>query len=277
VTLWVPMQEDLRVQTNMSGTGTANIGTTVTTGAASGTKGTPVQLIAATSFDAYWITITVAGYAMAATASEGCLDILAGAATEDVLIPDLLIGYAGPFANSNGVKLWHFPLYIPAGTRLAARAAGVRVSTAFSVAVALYGGTTSPYWPCGGKVTTYGVTVPNGTTIVPGASGAEGAWTQIAASSSEDHIALVPSFQPQTDTTINGRGYDIDIGVGAATEELLVGSYQFSTTSAEQCGGPYGVEFPAFTRIPSGTRLVMRASNSGANDAQYGAALHAVS
>lgn len=276
--LWVPQKGRRLLDHNTGTVGDATPGTTVTTGAASGTKGTAVQLIASTAFDAYWMTVIASDYRLAATASQGCLDILRGAATEDVLIPDLLMGYCGHAAGSGclGPKRWDFPLYIPAGTRLAAQAAGARVSTTLQVWVFLYGGDGYPAFRVGSTVTTYGVTVPNGTTVTPGASGAEGSWTQITASTTADHFAIVPSYQATADTTINDRCIAVDIGVGAATEEEIMQSYWFNTNSNESMSGPIN-SMPCMQDVPSGTRLVMRASNSGTNDGGYNAALHCVS
>jgi len=267
------------VEHNTGTVGTANPGTSVTTGATSGTKGTAVTLIASTAFETYWVRVIAHSYSFSATASQGCLDILRGTATEDILIPDLLMGYCGWVAGSSttlGPKVWDFPLYIPAGTRLAAQAAGARVSTAMRVAIYLYGGDGLPPFRVGSKVTTYGVTVPNGTTVTPGATGAEGAFTQITASTTEDHFALVPSWQVSGATAVNLRALAVDIGVGAATEEEIAQSYWFSTDALEAMSGPHN-SMPCFQDIPSGTRLTVRASNSGANDATYNCALHGVS
>ena len=266
----------MRVDTNVGAVGTATMGTSVTTGGAAGTKGSAAQLIASTAIEAYWITIQASNYNNAVTACEGALDIMIGAATEEIVIPDLLFGYAGGAGSPIGAgKTWDFPIYIPAGTRITARACGARVSTAFRVAVWVFGGDGLPPWKFGSQVTTYGVTVPNGTAITPGASGAEGAFAQITASSSKDHFCLVPSFQVENDTTVNNLYYNVDIGVGAATEEE-VGSWFYSTNSNESMQGPLGRTLPAFQDVPSGTRLAMRASCSGAIDAQYGGAIHGV-
>lgn len=279
--LWVPQKGIVRREHNMGAVGTLLPGTAVTTGAAASTKGTAVQLIGSTAFDTYWMTILATNYFLAATDSQGALDILIGAATEDVLIANLLMGFCGGQGGASrtvGPKRWDFPLYIPAGSRLAAQAAGQRLSTAFRVAVILYGGCGNPAWRVGGSVTTYGIgTVPIGATVVPGASAAEGAWAQIVAATTFDHFAFVPSFQPGTDTTLNLRQFAVDLGIGAATEEQIIGDYQFAGDDTEAFGGPYD-SFPCFADVPSGTRLVMRASNSGANDGgNYNGAIHAVS
>ena len=275
--LWTPQCGVVRVEHNVGAVGTANIGTSVTTGAASGTKGAVAQLIASTSFDAYWIRVIATGYAAATTDNRGCVDIMVGASVEEVIIPDLLMGgcACGSGVARLGPKTWDFPLYIPSGTRLSAKAAGARVSTAFQVAVFLYGGNGYPPYKVGSKVVTYGVTVPDGTAVTPGASGAEGAWTQISASSTEDHFALQPSFQTGTDTTMSNNRLFVDLGVGAATEEEVMQSAIFITSGDETTMNlPF---WPVFQDIPSGTRLTMRASNSGANDAAYSAAIHGVS
>ena len=176
-----------------------------------------------------------------------------------------------------GPKRWDFPLYIPAGSRIAAQAAGLRLSTAMRVWLYLYGGDGSPPFRVGSKVVTYGITtVPHGTALTPGESGAEGAYAEIVASTTEDHFAFLPSFQEGVDTTNTVRAYAVDIGIGAVTEEEIAQSYWFHGDSGENMAGPIN-SMPTFQDIPSGTRLAMRASNSGTNDAAYNGAIHAVS
>lgn len=276
--LWVPQKGLLQVQHNAGSVGTTGIGTAITTGAASGTKGTVVELLATTNFETAWVTVLASRYGLSVAASQGCMDLLLGTATEEVIIPDMLMGYCGGGGANNfsGCKRWDFPLYIPGGSRLAAQAAGQRTSTAMNVAVYLYGGAALPPFRVGGKVTTYGVTVPNGTTVSPGASGAEGAFAQITASTTSDHFALVPSFQVTGDTTVNLRSLTVDMGIGAATEEVAGDSYWYQTASDESMGGPTP-SMPWFQDVPSGTRLAMRASNSGTNDGGYNGAIHGVS
>lgn len=126
--LWFPTKGRLRSESNVGSVGDTTPGTTVTTGTTFSNKGTPAELIAATAFDSFFIVIVASGYAISGFGSRGCLDILIGAATEAVLIPNLLMGYCGDWLGSGGVdsapKCWAFPLYIPAGSRLATQAAG---------------------------------------------------------------------------------------------------------------------------------------------------------
>jgi hypothetical protein len=274
--LWVPKKGKLRVEHNVGAVGTTTHGTSVTTGGAANTKGTPAEMIASTAFDAYWVRIVATNYASITVSSAGAMDILIGASTEEVLIPNLLMGHCGGVAI--GAKTWDFPLYIPAGSRLAVQAAGERTATALRVAIWLYGGDGYPPWRPGGTVTTYGMgTVPNGTTITPGASGAEDdAYVQITASTTSDHFAFVPSFQSSADTTTMDRGYAVDIGIGSATEQLI-GEFYYQSSVNEIYSGPLNT-MPVFQDVPSGTRLAMRASSSGGTlDANYNGVIHAVS
>jgi hypothetical protein len=277
--LVLPQKGLIRHQHNWGTVGASPFGTSVTTGASSSTKGSATQLIASTDFDAYWIEVFAADYDSDVNASQGCMDILIGSVTEEVLIPDLLMGYcSGPETSRwTTPKTWAFPLYIPAGSRISARAAGVRTSTSMRVGVRLIGGSGSPNHRVGRKVTTYGMgTVPDGTSITPGASGAEGSWVQMTASTSEDHFALFPSFQLSGDGSTNVRSLFVDLGVGAATEEEVAQSYVYLTDDNELMCGPIP-NLPCFCDIPAGSRLVMRASNSGANDGGYNGVIHAVS
>jgi hypothetical protein len=274
--LWVPKKGKLRVEHNVGTVGTSTLGTSVTTGGTEATKGTPAEMIASTAFDAYWVRILASRYGTAPVTSAGSMDILIGASTEEVLIADLLMGFCG--GAPVGGKTWDFPLYIPAGSRLAVQAAGERTATAFQCAVWLYGGDGYPPWRPGGKVTTYGMgTVPNGTTLTPGATGAEDdAYVEITASTTSDHFAFVPSFQSSADTTTQDRGYAVDIGIGSATEQLI-GEYYFQSSVNEFYAGPLN-SMPIFQDVPSGTRLAMRASSSGGTlDANYNGVIHAVS
>jgi hypothetical protein len=277
--LMIPQKGLIRTESNITGGGSEGAGQNVITGGTASTKGSPVELIAATSFDAYWVTIIAQLYGTAATVSQGALDILIGTSTEAILIPDLLMGYCGGEVNNsvNGPKTWQFPLYIAAGNRIAAQAAGARISTAVRVGIILEGGHGSPGHHVGSRVTTYGMgTVPDGTTVTAGSSGAEGSWTEITASTTRDHFAFLPSLQPTGDTTVNNRHYRVDIGIGAAAaEEEIASNYLYATSSAEQMTGPMNSR-PQMQHVPSGTRLALRAS-CHATPATLNAVIHAVS
>jgi hypothetical protein len=277
--LWVPEKGRLLRQHNL-GTIGSTPGTSVTTGAAASTKGSPAEVFASTAFDSYLVEVSAWGYGSSATDSKCCLDVMAGAATEEIIIPDLFVGYTEASSVTSIVRApsYFFPLYIPAGTRVSVRAAGQRVSTSFRVGINLWGGNAIPPFKVGREVVTYGITVlPLGQSVVPGASAAEGSWTEIVATTSEDHFAVMPGFSWGDDTTKQTRTYYVDIGVGAATEEQVAANYAYGMTGAEVGYGPFPA-WPTFIDIPTGTRLTMRVSNSGTNDAgSYTGVIYGVS
>jgi hypothetical protein len=117
-----------------------------------------------------------------------------------------------------------------------------------------------------------------------GYSGGEAsAWQQIAASTTRDHFAFVPSFQPcGGDTTLTPvKNCYVDLGLGSAAAEDFIGgaeqSYLYRYDTTEFCEGPWN-SYPTFADVPSGTRLAMRVSMSGATDATNPeCAIHCVS
>jgi hypothetical protein len=210
-----------------------------------------------------------------------------GAATEEVLIPDLLAGHCGDFAaDGPGPKIWEFPLYIPAGSRLGARAAGTTVNNSeLWVCIRLLGGDGYPPFRVGEKVTTYGIgTLPAGKACPAGTSGTDGAFdNQIVASTTCDHFAFVPSLQGPTDTTLIVNYRNLNFGVGSAADPTNVipigGSsqgWQFKMDTTEHVSGPWP-SMPAFQDVPAGSEICARLSSSGVDDAAaWEVACHAV-
>ena len=273
--LWTPQKGRTRVISNLGIVGDLTEGTSVPSNATTLLDGAVTEIIsaAANNQESWAISLHINGTGGSGTASEACLDILIGGATDDVLIPALICGY-----GVSG-KVWtnyFFPLHIPQGKRIAAVHANVRTSVNARVVCHLYGGSPPPF-RVGRKVTTYGTQVNNarGQAVVPTASAGAASVTEMTASTTEDHFAFMPGFQPETDTTVSALSFNIGIGVGAATEERI-GTWIFTTSTSEDSGGPWP-NMPAFQDVPAGSRLTMLASNSGANDAAYGGLIYAVS
>jgi hypothetical protein len=271
--LFVPQKCCTKVITNGGIVGTTNPWTGVTCGAAN-TYGAVTELIADTdnTQDSWGIEIIIAQSGASGTSSETCVNILAGAATEDLIIDSLVGGHA--YAGT--AMRYFFPLYIPAGTRISAQASSAVASNAIRVGVYLYGDGNPPF-ETGGRVTTYGTKANNsrGQAITPTASGGAASVTELTASTSRDHTYFLPGFSVVGDGSIAAAGWvNIGVGVGAATEERI-GSWFFPKATTEQMAGPIPF-LGAFRNVPSGSRLTMLASNSSTNDAGYGGLIYAV-
>lgn len=274
--LWTPQGSATSVITNGGIVGSATPWTGVPSNATTLLDGAVTELISAANNtqDSWGLEVLITGTGSAAAASQGCLDLLIGGATDDILASALVCGYAISGISS---YRYFFPVHIPAGVRIAAVLASVRTSITARVGIWLYGGGVPPF-RVGRKITTYGTQIDNarGKAVTPTASGGAASVTEMTASTSEDHFYLIPGFQPATDTTITPNGYvNIGIGVGASTEQR-VGTWWFSKDTGEACGGPMPY-MGAFVNVPSGSRLTMLASNSGSNDAAYDGLIYAVS
>lgn len=278
--LWVPGSHEGGVISNAGIVGSQTPWTAVASNATTLLDGAVTELISSAnnSQDSWGIEIVITGTGAAATASEACIDILVGGATDDVLIPALICGYAvGTAGASQSFAHYFFPIHIPAGQRIAASLASVRTSITARVGVWLYGGGVPP-WRVGTRVTTYGTQINNarGQAVTPTASGGAASVTQMTASTSQDHFYFLPGFQPATDITITPTGWmSIGIGVGASTEERI-GSWWYGKSTGEDFVGPLP-SMGAWEDVPAGSRLTLLASNSGANDAAYDGLIYAVS
>lgn len=273
--LWAP-QAVSNVVTNLPLVGSTTGGTLVPSNGTTLLDGTVTELISAANNvqDSWGIMVSISETGATSTASEACIDILVGGATDDVLIPALICG--------NGRELgfghtYFFPLHIPAGLRIAASLASVRTSINAHVAVALFGGGTPPF-RVGRKVTTYGTQANNarGVALTIAASGAAATATQMTASTNEDHFAFLPGFQIAVDASWNAHGYcSIGIGVGAATEHRI-GTWMYLKDAGEAVSGPFPC-MPVFHDVPSGSRLTILASAAVANESNSDGLIYAVS
>jgi len=245
----------------------ATPGTAVTAHATAGTKTTtPVELIASTAEEAAWVIVSFTGNNATATITNVIVDIMIGAAaSETVLIPDLVVGSKPSATTDFAPQSYMFPLRIPAGSRLSCRSAsGPAGSIACRVQIWLFGkNPKAPGWT-GSQVIAYGVSSPaRGVAVTPGASGAEGAWTEIVASTSEPCEYIVAGVGMPQATVVTSQVKTLDIGYGAATEVALMQDILTMTDTSERTHGP-SFNLPIYADLPASTRLVARMSQHAA-------------
>jgi hypothetical protein len=276
--LWIPRTDKMKIITNAGLVGSATPGTGVPSHATTAdTEGTLTELISAGSntFDTWGFIVHITGTGASATISQAKLRLVCGGATDDLLVDNLICGYAILGASGHS---YFFPVFIPAGVRVAAALTSVRTGITSRVLIYMFGGTISPPWRVGRKVTTYGAdgaTASRGTALTVTASGGAATLNSFG-NSSADHFAFLPGFQPETDTTITPAGYvHVGVSLGTATSDY-VGAWYYGKDTGENVCGPIPAE-PSYTDVPSGTQLNLMCSNSGANDAAYGGHIYAVS
>jgi hypothetical protein len=232
----------------------SSLGIAVTSGGSANTKGTTVELIAATEQDCYWISVTVVASTPAGT--NGLLDILIGASTEQVLIADLQVTNRGTDEGGGGPFL--FPLFIAKGSRLSAKYQATGTSAVVHVMVHLFGGNPSgPYAGCS-YVDRYGSTTSStGTSIDPSTANTYSAWTAIANPTLRPIRWLVVTCS-NADTAFSAATiWTVEVGIGAATEQTITGDLLYSTgATGDNAMSFHHFYLPVF--VPAGSTLSVR-------------------
>lgn len=275
MTLWLPPTSFEAYQTNS--TTPLNYGTAIAASATPHTKNTTyTELIASTSFDAYAILLHFADSFSTGAATSMLTDIAIGAAaSESVIIPNLNTGFAYAGIVGGGQKYW-FPLYIPAGSRISATAQALVGSQTVACLVWIFGRPRRPVW-AGQTVTAYGVNLATsqGVAVTIGTSAAEGSYAEITSGTTRRHSFLQAGIGGNAAISLQGSNGLLDIGIGSATEQLIVENFPFALNSAE--GVSYAQLLPGCHEIPSSTRLAARASKTGTSASNPDVILYGVS
>lgn len=244
---------------------------------AQNSMGTPVQLLSALAEEVWWVEVCISSnFGAGAAARDTLVDIMAdpaGGSSYSVIIPYLLGGNAGNLLFGG---IWYaFPLYIPAGATVAAQASvnNATVGTA-RVWITCYGKPSRPE-NCrrGSYVRSFGqVTASSrGTSITPGASGAEGSsWVQLGSNTADPELWWWQTGIGVNDSTMAARVLFLDVGAGdGSNKELIIENEYVITDGTERINKPLRSPSRYYHSIPSGVGIYGRASNSGTNDAAY--------
>ena len=222
------------------------MGVQVTPG--TGSYGSYVEVISDTLIteDCYGIAICISQAATSTTARRRLVDIgidPAGGTSYSSVIPDLLCTNASPYGNSTliGGVWYYFPIFIKAGSAIAARACGNGAQTLY-VAAQVYGKPTAPEMlKVGSKVISYGVTVanpPTGVSVTPGTTN-RGAWVSLGTVAAGDKPFFWQFGVDSSLTSLGTETFACDIGIGDATNKaLVISAAQFRETTAEQMAKP---------------------------------------
>lgn len=242
-----------------SAASTSSAGVTITGSGSANTKGafSAGQLIASTTADAYGVLVLVNATATSNASTNSLLDIGIGASgSESVLIPDLQVGWALSEAVCNDNRMYYFPIFIPAGTRLSARLASVVVSKTAVVRVVLF------HYPSlnrfvGNRVTAYGVDAANsrGTLTTSGNNAYGTAVTLLNPTTAPIHFMQV-GLDGGSRTTLTDQRAFVEIRNGATTPIVgpLIGSTDTGTESISLNAGNMMLAAMGF-EIPPGIDL----------------------
>lgn len=232
------------------------------------TKGSWVELVAATTLDLYGIIVSL-GTNIGANATDTSLlvDIGTGPSLSEVVaIPNLAMGYRGIVASTFTTEMYRFPIFIPAGTRIAARSQSAVTVKAATISLGPMARTTSPSRPSPKIIdmgtnlaTSAGVALANTT-----AAHTKAGWTEIIAATAEAYTGIVIGLQGGGDTVFTTGSGLLDVAVGAAgAEAVIVPNVLFTVNGSSEViqlvnPGPYAVD------IAAGSRLAVRIQDAAA-------------
>jgi len=284
--LWAPTCEFLWRESNLNGrpvTGTQ--GVSITPG--NNTKGSWVEILADTVItqDVYWIEICISSIAVSASAKDSIVDIgfdPTGGTTWAVLIADLFASDAAPYggSNSSGGVWYAFPLFIKAGTALAARGSvnNATVGTA-QIYVRVYGRPSHPELVrAGSHVDAFGIVAGSsrGTVITPGTT-SEGAWTELTGAVTTEDYWYWQCAVGVNDGTMTTSPIHVDLSAGdASLKDVIITDDPWFVYASEAIGHGLAISPQNWRSVPAGARVYARAQNAGALDAAYSASAYAV-
>jgi hypothetical protein len=238
-----------------------SLGTSITLSTAN-TKTAYAQLTAATTGDCSWMVVSL-GQSLFNNGMYA-VDIAIGASGSEIIIASNLLYQEDNFPT------WSFPVNIPSGTRISARAQSTLDNGADTMYVAVYlmDGSFMQQEGVAGidNVTavmsgyTYGALVG-----LPTSANTKTAYTQVQASTARDYMGVILYFDHH-DTSANITSSNhalIDVAIGASGSEIVLISNLVEiigyTQSYAMTGNTY---FPI--AIPAGTRISVRCQSVNA-------------
>lgn len=251
----------------------SGVGTAVTP--VVGSKGAWAQAIASLSGDTYGLMITIHNSATSAANRTYAVDIGVGAAgSEVVIIPDLIGSSAAAYGSVGGGHHYYFPIFIPAGSRVAVRAQG-SVVTAIRVNVQAYQQPANPAMvrTCS-SVEEIGLTGVVGTALTVGTT-AEGAWTLVGTTTQDNWWWQLGVQVAVATVAFNSQLAEFDIAVGDGTNFRVISEHWAWTTTTAEDSNRFLKVMGCEAYVPSGSSIYVRGQTSGtANNmevAVYGA------
>lgn len=258
----------------------AALGATITPG--NNVKGSYTQVLTGANVarDVFRLAVNINSNAVSAAGRNALIDIAvdpAGGSSYSVLINNLMGSCAAPYTIGQGGIWYVFPIWIKAGSSVAARAQvnNATVGT-MRIICSVFG---SPRdrrsVRVGTKVQTLGAdTATSAGVAVTSGTTAEGAWTSLGTLTSDAWWWQVG--MGVNDTTMTALSYHADLGVGDATNKnVVIENMNVTTTAAEQMNyGPIVLDGQKLT--PSGTNVYGRLQCSGTADSALSMVAYAV-
>jgi len=234
---------------------------TFTANASANTKGNYSQVWASTSVNACGLVLNME---YVSNDADYLLDLAFGAAgSEQIVVADIII--SGATYTRRSLSAVHFPIFIKAGTRIACRVQSSTGGATVDVHFSLINFDTRI--PTYSKVLTYGAASADSGGLSLDSGGSAWTWggySELSASSPENHKALIIGMGNQTNNARANAFFNIGIGIGAAGSEVAIAVVNEQGAAIVTAVSGLTAVIPV--KIKSGTRIAAR-SQSGTTDA----------
>lgn len=257
-------------------------GTTLTASASANTYGSYVEVLSDTTIakDCYAVTIYLYNSFVSASNRSGVVTIgkdETGGTSYTDWIEHLIIP---PVEDAEGIPLafavYYFPLFVKAGTSIAAKFASIVGSSTVNVTIELLHTPLNPeaLW-YGSYVETFGATVSGGTAITLGEA-SEGSWTQVGSNPTRPLHYWQWGFQV-TDTTMTNALISFDFAIGDASNKFIVHEDARVITVNTEAATVQQMDLPPpFYSVTTGDLLYIRGQHSSTADTGNKVALYGV-
>lgn len=249
-------------------------GTVVTPTTSNGAPTTWTEILsdASVTEDCYWVEVNINSYNASATVRGLLVDIgidTAGGTSYVTIIPELMGVSAGQYhvsnATGNGGCQYYFPLYVPAGSAIAARGRGsIASATTFYVKISLYGRPSHPHLiKYGTRVEAIGTSTSDsqGTTFAAG-NATEGSWTSLGTSAYDNFFWQVGYGATNTNQPSNSRYLDLAYDNDSTTPNIISRNTLCWSTTTEKISIMNRQD--AWCFVPAGSTIYVRGFENAA-------------
>lgn len=164
-----------------------------------------------------------------------------------------------------------FPMFIPAGSAVAARIQGSNATTgSVRVQAEFFGRPSHPETLLVGQYseTIGAISSSNGVAFTPGNTGAEGSWTSLGTTTRP--LWWWQLCVQSDDSSMGDKGNHFDLAYGDGTNKIMIiENFTYVSNSSENGSG--GFQLQGFCEVPAGGELFVRGSCTGVADTGWNA------
>lgn len=253
-------------------------GTSVTPGA-SNAEGAYTQIASSANIsrDCYWISLRISGGGTSASVKDHLLDIgvdPAGGTSYSAVISNIVCGESPGAGNVGGPHSFLFPMFIKAGSSVAARVQGSNATAGTVRVIAKFHGDPSnpENVPVGQYSETIGtITSSGGVSFTPG-NAADGAWASLGTTTQD--LWWWQLAAQASNATITGLNTYIDLAYGDATNKVVIQRQQHVGSTTELSADLLKSNLlwiDCYKAVPAGSTLYVRGRCQSAPDTGWNA------